>query len=71
MFKELTWNSYTKSYNLGYLSTNDQLKGNDNLQVMFTITFNCYDTIAYIQKYILIFNPSNKNFFMLQNSPMI
>ena len=28
-------NSYTKSYNFGYLSTNDQLKGNDKWSLLF------------------------------------
>ena len=29
MFKVLTWNSYTKNYNFGYLSTDYRLKGNN------------------------------------------
>ena len=35
MFREFNISSYTKSYNFGYLSTNDRLKGNDNWSCFF------------------------------------
>ena len=30
-------NSYTKSYNFGYLSADDRLKGNDSIVIIFMV----------------------------------
>ena len=60
MFKELTWTVIQKSYNFGYLSTDDRLKGNNN-----SITSFIYSGFFFLCKPVLFMPFSDIYYFII------